>query len=352
MIDKPQKKKEILDKKKNDRPSNQHIIFKNNKILVSCSISIFTFNQAYDSIWEIISDAIKVNSILAKIFPIFRAEPIQITKVPPGHILNKFLLIINGRIKIYFNMVEQIETDYFSMIIWEISQQEELLNPKNDPIKYEDPNRKAKIRITIQKTSYKQTFFTFSCSNFIIDKRACAQRKTEDMKMNLYLTYLDKSLSKFYSKIQTQREDKLIHSGLNFCLQFFMKVKACAVLVGNLISLTDEIIKKGTIVKYKNKKNMDCLLQVRKFLLEENRFITNLWIYEGGMVLSGQPSREVKAEFYNVNKDETFVILTHYFVKRVTKDDIEFMKNLKKNLLNKLGHFIEKAWKQEKKDSI
>ena len=97
---------------------------------------------------------------------------------------------------------------------------------------------------------------------------------------------------------------------------------------------------------------MDCLLQVRKFLLEENSFITNLWIYEGGIVSSGQPSREVKAEFYNVNKDETFVILTHYFVKRVTKDDIEFMKNLKKNLLNKLGHYIEKAWKQERKASV
>ncbi|MCQ2816873.1 MAG: hypothetical protein MJ252_06380 [archaeon] len=342
------REREALDKRNHDNKISKNIKIEENKIHISSSITIFTFNQAYDSIWEIISDATKVNTILAKVFPLI-TKPIQITKVPPGHVFNKFVLIFNGTIKIYFNMLKLIETDYFSSIIWEISQNEKALDGGgiiND-------STKAKIVVNIHKAAYKQTYFTFVCSNIVLNKidNSGIKRRNEEIKINYYFTLLDQTITK-YNKIQTQREVRLIVSDFKLALEFFLNTKICIGMAGTIISFSNEKFQKGTTIKYKNSKNIECLIQVIKCSFGDKQYYSKLYISEGNDITTGKVSREIKVEMYSVNHEETYVVITHYFGVRVPKEEIEYISTLKRNLLNKLSHYIEKTWRKQKTASL
>ena len=118
-------------------------------------------------------------------------------------------------------------------------------------------------------------------------------------------------------------------------------------MVGKLISYSQELIQKGSVIIYKNLQNVKCVIQVRKIDITNTTMKIKFYIYEG--TKSNQPNRELKVELYSVNLNDTFVMLTHNFFVKVPQKLIDDLSLGKKRLLRKLGNIIERTSKSNHK---
>ena len=99
-----------------------------------------------------------------------------------------------------------------------------------------------------------------------------------------------------------------------------------------------------TIVVYKNTQNVTCIIQVKHCSIRKSKVNLIFSIFEGS---NPYPTRELKVELFNVNRGETFVVLTHNFLSEVTNEEITNLSFVKRKLLKKLGSIIEKSFKLE-----
>ena len=162
-------------------------------------------------------------------------------------------------------------------------------------------------------------------------------------RFDIYL-YYTKLYNYFNTCFQSNTESSIISAGFVVAKEYFLNSKVCTNMMGEYVSSTEERVKKGTIVVYiNNKDNKKWLIHVRHCLVKKNSCFLIFFIYEAHH--SMYPQRELRVELFSVNDNETFVVLTHNFLKPLSKEEIHNLSMSKKKMLKKLGSVIEKSFK-------
>ena len=300
-----------------------------------------TFHLNYDSLVNIIKDSTSLNMLLNKLSMKIYVHPIMLSKNIFYEINNQFLLHFDEQRDLYLTIYDLVESDYYFYIKWKVTFPpflEHLNNITKDHLFF---------TISIHNLGQDNSFIVFQCGYHLIKILNCLYNnnlklKLETKVVHCYYKILSDYLKKNF-RIKSQKESRFINVNFDTTKQYFQHTKICISMMGQVISYSDDLIKKGSVVVYRNVQKLKCIMQVRKFDLKPNSMHVRIYIYEG--TKSSQPHRELKIELYAVNSNETLVILTHYFYTKVTQDIIDNLSLGKRKLLKKLSNIIEKAFK-------
>ena len=310
-------------------------------------ISQYTFHINIHKLWNTIKDATRLSILISKLSPKIQAEPVVLSKNYYFEISNQFRVKYDNFLDLFFTISEIIETDYFCKINWLVSYPKIFQSFLYEESKNQDQFKNEKpihLIIYLHKISHDYTFFIsqFEGVNNIFKMRnKIINRNPNNMEIQLYYHAIEKCLEKKYM-FQSQIESKIISANFDMTKDYFLNSKVCTGMMGEILSCSDEIIKKGTIVVYRNNLMKKCIIQVRQCMIKNKKTCLIFAIYEGNSC--SFPTRELRVELYSVNKNETFVALTHNFLKEITDEEIENLSRGKKKLLKKLGYIIEKSF--------
>ena len=299
----------------------------------------------FSDLVDIIKDSTQLSILLSKLSMKVSTQPITLSKNMFFEINNQFLFQFNENLDLYLTIKDLIETDYFFCINWKIT-----FSPILEISSPAHCESKSNLFISISLHYIKQnkTFFVMNYKGNEIQKTfSCLHEKKikpvcENKLLNFYYQRLDKYLN-MRRQFQSQKESKFISANFDTTSKYFLHSKICTSMIGKLISYSQELIQKGSVIIYKNSQNVKCLIQVRKLDLTNTTMKLKFYIYEG--TKSNQPNRELKVELYSVNLNDTFVTLTHNFFVKVPQQFIDNLSFGKKKLLRKLGSIIEKTTK-------
>ena len=304
---------------------------------------IHTFHLNYYSLVNIIKDSTHLSILLNKLSMRISAHPSILSKNMFHEINNQFICHFEENINVYLTITNIVELDYYFSIKWKITSSPalQLIYPNYGISK----DHQLFLTISLHNLGQDKTFFVFGFSGYNLNQ-TFRDLNNNNLKLNKILQLSYQKLYKYLKvrfRIQSQREYKFINVNFDIAKEYFLHVKICTSLVGEIISYSEELIKKGSVVVYRNPHNVKCVIQVRKVEIKDNSMHLKFFIYEG--TKSNQPHRELKVELFAVNVNDTFVILTHSFFKKVNKDRLDNVSLSKKKLLRKLSTIIEKTCK-------
>lgn len=306
---------------------------------------IHTFHLNFNDLVDTIKDSTHLSILLSKLSMKVSAHPTILSKNMFYEINNQFLFHFNENFDLYLTINDLVETDYFFSINWKISFSPtlELLYPSYCVYK-----NKLFISISLHNLKHDKAFFVLSYTeNELKQTLTCFNQQKaslllETKLLNFYYNILDKYL-KTKQQLQSQKESRFISANFETASKYFLHAKICTSMMGEIVSYSQELIQKGSVIIYKNAQNKKCVIQVRKLDVTNNTMKLKFYIYEG--TKTNQPNRELKVELYAVNLNDTFVTLTHNFFVKVPQQLIESLSLGKKKLLRKLGNIIEKTFK-------
>lgn len=318
-----------------------------------CPLSSYTFQIHLEKLWNIIKDTTRLSELISKIHPKWHTEPITISNSLFYEESNQFKIKLNHVFDLFVTIDEIVESDYYCKIKWKISYPDifrvMMMNGNKELIDNNQFERKNDVTfvINLHKISDKQTYFVSEFDD-IKDLMKMHQQimklsSNSENKIQLYYKVIDKCIQKTYM-FNSQTESRIISATFAMAKNYFINARVCTGMMGKIISFTDEIVKKGTIVVYKNTQNVTCIIQVKHCSIRKNKVNLIFSIFEGS---NPYPTRELKVELFNVNRGETFVVLTHNFLSEVTNEEITNLSFGKRKLLKKLGSIIEKSFKLE-----
>lgn len=322
-----------------------------------CNVSSYIFQIHLEKLWNIIKDTTKLSELISKIHPKWHTEPITVSNSLFYEESNQFRIKFNHVFDLFITIDEIIESDYYCKIKWKISYPDILrvmmMNENKEVINNNQFERKKDVFfvINLHKISDKQTYFVSEfdgVKELMKMYQQMLKLSNSENKIQLYYKVIDKCIQKTYM-FNSQTESRIIAATFSMTKNYFINAKVCTGMMGKLISFTDEIVKKGTIVVYKNSQNVTCIIQVRHCTIRKNKANLIFSIFEGS---NPYPTRELKVELFNVNRGETFVVLTHNFLSEATNEVIANLSFGKKKLLKKLGSIIEKSFQLESCQSI
>jgi hypothetical protein len=318
---------------------------KMNKIISSQTIQWFIFDIPFNTFWLFLKNPSKYGLITSNIYPGVFVNPIKISKNKFTDIHNEFSIHIKNKIVVTFLTQDMIETDYFCQIKWILKS-----NIEDEPLH---------ITATINNISDKQTLYSLTLStkknkqNILInDTNNNITFEEEKLDSLLKLTHKYFNVYSYYVQLdnviktifQTQTETNLISANFDLTKEYFLNARVCTQMMGEIISTTDERVKTGTIVVFISKNNnKKCIIQVRQCLIKKRSCVLIFYIYEANY--SSYPTRELRVELFSVNDNETFVSLTHNFIKPISTEEMNYLSFAKRRLLKRLGSVIEKTYK-------
>lgn len=303
----------------------------------------------FSDLVDIIKDSTQLSILLSKLSMKVSTQPISLSKNMFFEINNQFLFQFNENLDLYLTIKDLIETDYYFCINWKITFSPilEISSPA-----YCESKDNLFISISLHNIKQNKTFFILSYKGDELQKAFSRLNEKkikpicENKLFNFYYQRLDKFLN-LRRKLQSQKESKFISANFDTTSIYFLHSKICTSMVGKLISYSQELIQKGSVIIYKNLQNVKCVIQVRKIEITNTTMKIKFYIYEG--TKSNQPNRELKVELYSVNLNDTFVMLTHNFFVKVPQQLIDDLSLGKKRLLRKLGNIIERTSKSNYK---
>ena len=308
--------------------NNQIMSIENEKLFKS-----FIFPIPFDKLWSFVKTPSKYSLITNNISPGVFINPLTLSKNKFIEINNQFIIEIDEQLEITFTILNIIETDYFSRIKWNIT-----TNINTTSFNLIISLSVIDNEHTLYGLSYSSSSNKESKSNepfvlsILVHKR-----------FDIYL-YYTKIYNYFNTSFQSNTESSIISAGFVVAKEYFLNAKVCTKMMGEYVSSTEERVKKGTIVVYINSNdNKKWLIHVRHCLVKKNSCFLIFFIYEAHH--SMYPQRELKVELFSVNDNETFVVLTHNFLKPLSKEEIHSLSMSMKKMLKKLGSVIEKSFK-------
>ena len=290
------------------------------------------FPLPLEKLWSFIKDPSKFSLITNNIIPGVFVNPLKISKNKFLEINNQFLVEIDEQIEITFTIITIIETDYFCSVKWNIS-----TNISTHSFNLIVNLSTMDDQCTLYGLSY--TSSNNEANIYELFPLSVLARKRFDVYS--YYTKLDNYLN---TSFQSNTESSIISAKFVIAKEYFLNSKVCTKMMGQYVSSTEERVRKGTIVVYINSKdNKKWLIHIRHCLVKKNSCFLIFFIYEAHH--SAYPQRELRVELFSVNDNETFVVLTHNFIKPLSKEEIHSLSVSKKKMLKKLGSVIEKSFK-------
>jgi hypothetical protein len=319
----------------NSHDNNNNNANINNQIMSNQNEKLFKsiiFPIPFEKLWSFVKSPSKYSLITNNIAPGVFVNPLTISKNKFIDINNQFIIEIDEQIEITFTILNIIETDYFSRIKWNITTNINTISLTliiSLSIIDDEHTLYGLSYLPSNKESKSNEPFVLS---ILVHKR-----------FDIYL-YYTKIYNYFNTCFQSNTESSIISAGFVVAKEYFLNSEVCTNMMGEYVSSTEERVKKGTIVVYINSKdNKKWLIHVRHCLVKKNSCFLIFFIYEAHH--SMYPQRELKVELFSVNDNETFVVLTHNFLKPLSKEEIHSLSMSKKKMLKKLGSVIEKSFK-------
>ena len=329
--------KSLTNNTNNSHDNNNNNVNINNQIMLTENEKLFRsfiFPIPFEKLWSFVKSPSKYSLITNNIAPGVFVNPLTLSKNKFIEINNQFIIEIDEQIEMTFTILNIVETDYFSRIKWNITTN---INTNSfnliislSIIDNEHTLYDLSYSSSSNKESKSNEPFMFS---LLVHKR-----------FDIYL-YYTKIYNYFNTCFQSNTESSIISAGFAVAKEYFLNSKVCTKMMGKYVSSTEERVKKGTIVVYINSKdNKKWLIHVRHCLVKKNSCSLIFFIYEAHH--SMYPQRELRVELFSVNDNETFVVLTHSFLKPLSKEEIHSLSMSMKKLLKKLGSVIEKSFKK------
>lgn len=298
----------------------------------------FIFPIPFEKLWSFVKSPSKYSLITNNIAPGVFVNPLTLSKNKFIEINNQFIIEIDEQIEITFTILNIVETDYFSRIKWNIT-----TNINTSSIH---------LTISLSIIDNEHTLYGLSYSSSNKESKSNEPFVLSILvhkRFDIYL-YYTKIYNYFNTCFQSNTESSIISAGFVVAKEYFLNSKVCTNMMGEYVSSTEERVKKGTIVVYiNNKDNKKWLIHVRHCLVKKNSCFLIFFIYEAHH--SMYPQRELRVELFSVNDNETFVVLTHNFLKPLSKEEIHNLSMSKKKMLKKLGSVIEKSFKMNYSES-